>query len=195
MNFALITSGCDRAVVTERATAQTSEPLKTRDIIVDKIRVFLYNQIMLAIRLRRTGKKGQPSYRIVVADERASVYGKYLEMLGHYNPNTKVVVLNNEQALEWMNKGAKPTNTVSKIFAKQGLKHNSIVIKKFKAISKKELEAQKAEEEKQKAEEAAKKEAAKVAFEEKIEAEKAEAPVEEKAEEQPKEKKPEDKKE
>lgn len=135
---------------------------------------------MLAIRLRRSGKKGQPSYRIVVADERASVYGKYIEMLGHYNPKTKAVVLNNEQALEWMNKGAKPTNTVSKIFERQGLKHNSIVIKKFKAISKKELEVQKAEEEKQKAEEAAKKEAAKAAFEEQVEKEKAAEPKEDK---------------
>jgi len=135
---------------------------------------------MLAIRLRRTGKKGQPSYRIVVADERASVYGKYLEMLGHYNPNTKVVVLNNEQALEWMNKGAKPTNTVAKIFEKQGLKHKSIIIKKFKAVSKKELEAQKAAEEKEKAEEAAKKEAAKAAFEEQVEKEKAAEPKEDK---------------
>jgi len=169
---------------------------------------------MLVIRLRRTGKKGQPSYRIIVADERASVYGKYIEMLGHYNPLSKAVVLDKEKALEWMNKGAKPTNTVAKIFEKQGLKHKSIVIKKFKAVSKKELEAQKAQEEKEKAEEAAKKEAAKEAFEQQVEAEKAaapkedklkemaeesikevkaeqkaEAPVEEKAEEKPKEEK------
>jgi len=138
---------------------------------------------MLTIRLRRTGKKGQPSYRIVVADERAPIYGKYLEMLGHYNPNTKLVVLNNQKAIDWMTKGAKPTNTVSKIFQKQGLKHNSIIIKKFRAVSKKELEAQKAQEEKQKAEEAAKKEAQKATFEEKIEQEKATAPKEDKLKE------------
>jgi len=138
---------------------------------------------MLVIRLRRTGKKGQPSYRIVVADSRASVYGKYIDILGHYNPETKVVVLDSQKALSWMAKGAKPTNTVSKIFAKQELKHKSIVIKKFKAISKKGLEAQKAEEEKQKAEEAAKKEAAKEAFEAQVEAEKAAAPKEAKLQE------------
>ncbi len=135
---------------------------------------------MLAIRLRRTGKKGQPSYRIVVADERAPIFGKYLEMLGHYNPETKAIVLNQEKALDWMQKGAKPTNTVAKLFEKQGLKHKSIVIKKFRAVSKKELEAQKAAEEKARAEEAAKKEAQKEAFEQQIEAEKAAAPKEDK---------------
>jgi len=135
---------------------------------------------MLAIRLRRTGKKGQPSYRIVVTDERKSVYGSYIEMLGHYNPETKAVVLEKEKVVEWMKKGAKPSNTVAKIFAKEGIKHNSIVIKKFRAVSKKELEAQKAQEEKAKAEEAAKKEAAKAAFEEQVAEEKAEAPKEDK---------------
>jgi small subunit ribosomal protein S16 len=135
---------------------------------------------MLVIRLRRTGKKGQPLYRIVVADGRASVYGKYLEMLGNYNPNTKKITLDKEKALTWMNNGAKPSNTISKIFEKEGLKHASVVIKKFRAVSKAELEAQKAEEEKAKAEEAAKKEAAKAAFEEQVEAEKAAAPKEDK---------------
>ncbi len=135
---------------------------------------------MLSIRLRRTGKKGQPTYRIVVADERAPIYGKYIELLGNYNPNTKATVLNKEKALEWMNKGAKPTNTVAKIFTKEELKHNSIVIKKFRAVSKTELEKEKAEAEKIKAEEAAKKEAAKVAFEAQVEQEKTEDPQEDK---------------
>ncbi|MBM2820520.1 MAG: ribosomal protein small subunit ribosomal protein [Candidatus Berkelbacteria bacterium] len=133
---------------------------------------------MIVIRLRRTGKKGQPSYRIVVADNRAPIYGKYIEMLGHYNPDTKKIVLESEKAIEWMKKGAKPTNTVSKIFIKQGLKHNSILIKKYRAVSKKELEGQKAQEEKEKSEEAAKKEAAKEAFDQQVEAEKDAAPKE-----------------
>lgn len=135
---------------------------------------------MLSIRLRRTGKKGQPTYRIVVADERAPIYGNYIELLGTFNPNTKVITLNKEKATDWMNKGAKPTNTVGKIFIKEGLKHNSIVIKKFRAVSKAELEKEKAEDEKEKAQEAAEKEAAKAAFEEKIEQEKSEAPKEDK---------------
>ncbi len=135
---------------------------------------------MLAIRLRRTGKKGQPNYRIVVADNQAPILGKYIEMIGHYNPFTKTIVLNKEKALDWLKKGAKPSNTVAKLMLKQDLKHDSIVVKKFRAVSKKELEAQKAQEEKEKAEEAAKKEAAKEAFEQQVEAEKAAAPKEDK---------------
>lgn len=131
---------------------------------------------MLVIRLRRTGKKKKPSYRIVTADQRAPIYGKYIEMIGHYNPFTKVVVLNKEKALEWMDKGAKPTNTVAKLFQKESLKHKSIVVKIFRAISKKELEEQKAKEEAEKEKLQAEKEAQKAAFEQKVEAEKAAQP-------------------
>jgi len=132
---------------------------------------------MLTIRLRRTGKKMKPSYRIVVADSRLPIYGKYTEMIGHYNPFTKVVVLDIKKASIWMDKGAQPTNTVSKIFQKQGLKHKSIQIRKFRAISKKELEAQKAKEEAERAKIQAEKEAQKTAFEQKMEAEKAAHPT------------------
>lgn len=138
---------------------------------------------MLAIRLRRTGKKGQPLYRIVVADERNSASGKYIEMIGHFNPQTKAVVMDSEKAMDWLKKGAKPSNTVAKILTKQNLKHKSIVIKIFRAVSKTELEKQKTEEEKARAEEAAKKEAAKVAFEQQVEAEKEAAPKEDKLQE------------
>lgn len=129
---------------------------------------------MLVIRLTRTGKKGQPNYRIVVTDQRKSVYSPYVENLGHYDPKTKKIVLNKESALEWMNKGAKPSNTVAKIFEKEGIAHKSVVIKKYKAISKKELETQKAADEVEKAKEQAEKEAAKEAFEAKVEEEKKE---------------------
>lgn len=131
---------------------------------------------MLTIRLRRTGKKKKPSYRIVVTDSRKSVYGKYLEMLGHYDPFTKVTVLDTKKALDWMNKGAQPSDTVSKIFKNQKIEHKSIVIKKYKAVSKKELEAQKVKEEAEKEKERQEKEAAKVAFEQQVEAEKAAQP-------------------
>lgn len=131
---------------------------------------------MLVIRLRRTGKKKQPRYRIVVADNRASVYGKYVEMIGHYNPFTKAIVLDNKKALEWLDKGAQPTNSVSKVFRQVDLKHKSIVIKKFRAVSQKELEAQKQKEEAEKAKIQAEKEAQKAAFEQQIEAEKTEKP-------------------
>ena len=129
---------------------------------------------MLVIRLTRTGKKGQPNYRIVVTDQRKSVYSPYVEMVGHYDPKTKKIVLDHEKTLAWLDKGAKPSNTVAKLLEKEGLKHKSIVIKKFRAISKKELERIKAEEEAEKAKEQAEKEAAKEAFEAKVEEEKKE---------------------
>lgn len=127
---------------------------------------------MLTIRLRRTGKKHQPSYRIVVTDRRAPIYGKYIEMLGFYSPFTKKIVLENAKVLAWLKKGALPSNTVSKLFQKEGLEHKSIIVKKFRAISKKELEAQKVQAEAEKVKIQAEKEAAKVAFEEQVQAEK-----------------------
>jgi len=129
---------------------------------------------MLAIRLTRTGKKGQPYYRIVVADERKSVYSQYIELLGTYDPRTKKVVLDHEKVMAWMQKGAKPSNTVAKILTKEKLEHKSIVVKKYRAISKKELERQKEVEEAEKAKEQAEKEAAKEAFEAQVEQEKKE---------------------
>jgi len=131
---------------------------------------------MVIIRLRRTGKKNDPTYRIVVTDQRKSVYSPYIDILGNYDPGTKKIVLDKVKALAWMNKGAKPTNTVSKLFEKEGIKHKLIVIKKFRAVSKEELEAQKTKEEAEKAKAQAEKEAAKAAFEEKVEAEKAAQP-------------------
>lgn len=131
---------------------------------------------MLSIRLRRSGKKKQPRYRIVVADNRAPIYGKYREMIGHYNPFTKAIVLDNKKALDWLNKGAQPTNAVAKILTKSNIEHKSIVIKKFRAISKKELENQKAKEEAERIKIQADKEKAKVAFEQQVEAEKSSQP-------------------
>ena len=129
---------------------------------------------MLVIRLRRTGKKGQPNYRIVVADSRKAVYSPYIEMIGQYDPKLKTIVLDQEKAMDWMKKGAQPSNTVAKLFVREKMEHKSIVVKKFRAISKKELERIKAEEEVEKAKEQAEKEAAKVAFEAQVEAEKEE---------------------
>lgn len=131
---------------------------------------------MLTIRLRRVGKKRQPIFRLVVADNHAPIYGKYLAMLGTYNPKTKALTLKKEEILSWLNKGAKPSNTASKLLQKENLKHKSIVVKKFRAIAKKDIETQKAQEEAEKTKLQAEKEAAKAAFEEKVEQEKSEKP-------------------
>jgi small subunit ribosomal protein S16 len=69
---------------------------------------------MLAIRLRRTGATKRPYYRVVVADSRSWRDGRFVEVLGHYDPrkNPAVVKIDAERAKEWIAKGAKASDTV-----------------------------------------------------------------------------------
>lgn len=78
---------------------------------------------MVKIRLRRMGAKKQPTYRFVVADDRSPRDGRFIEILGHYNPRTepKTVVLNQDKAKEWLAKGAQPSDPVRRLFAELGL--------------------------------------------------------------------------
>lgn len=78
---------------------------------------------MLRIRFSRTGKVGQPSFRIVVAEHRTSVKGRYLEKLGYYMParKPKVVSVNQERISYWISKGAIPTDAVASLLKKQGM--------------------------------------------------------------------------
>ena len=76
------------------------------------------------IRLTRFGSKKQPYYRIVVADSRAPRDGKFIEKIGTYDPKTEpsTITLDKQKALEWLKKGAQPSNTVKKIFQIVNLK-------------------------------------------------------------------------
>ena len=78
---------------------------------------------MVKIRLRRTGAKKQPSYRVVVADARAARDGAFIEIIGHYNPLTDptTIVIDKEKALAWLKKGAQPTDTVARLLRKVGV--------------------------------------------------------------------------
>ena len=78
---------------------------------------------MVKLRLKRMGKKHRPFYRIVAADSRSPRDGRIIEEIGTYNPIAKdnTVVLNKEKALEWLQKGAKPTDTVRSILPKEGV--------------------------------------------------------------------------
>ena len=75
------------------------------------------------MRLRRTGKKKQPYYRVVVADSRSPRDGRFIENVGHYNPNTTPaqVELNQERVLYWLKNGAMPSDTVRSLLSKQGV--------------------------------------------------------------------------
>ena len=75
------------------------------------------------IRLNRMGAKKNPFYRIVVADSRAARDGRFIEVNGNYDPSKQPAVVNVDEAkvLDWMNKGAQPTDTVKNLLSKQGI--------------------------------------------------------------------------
>ena len=72
---------------------------------------------MLEIRLRRTGKRNQASYRIVVADSKKPRDGAFVDHLGHYNPrlDPPEVVIDEARAREWISKGAQPSEAVQRM--------------------------------------------------------------------------------
>jgi small subunit ribosomal protein S16 len=77
---------------------------------------------MVRIRLRRVGRKGQPSYRIVVADARSPRDGRYIEIIGFYNPRTQpdTMTIKEDRALYWLSVGAQPSEAVQRILDKLG---------------------------------------------------------------------------
>ena len=78
---------------------------------------------MLKIRLRRTGARKKPSYRIVVAESTAPRDGKYVEIIGTYDPLTDpaTIKLDGDRAKHWLSVGAQPTERVVKLMAREGL--------------------------------------------------------------------------
>jgi len=112
---------------------------------------------LVVIRLTRVGKKKQAHYRIVAADSRRAVQGKFISILGWYNPHTKEFEINQDELQSWLEKGAQPSNTLAKLLKKEGIKLPKWVkiTEKKKASKKKEKEeakekpAPKAEEKKE----------------------------------------------
>jgi small subunit ribosomal protein S16 len=78
---------------------------------------------MVRIRLRRVGLKGQPSYRIVAADKENARDGRFLEILGFYNPrnNPSALTIKEDRVYHWMKNGAQPTESVAQIFKSVGI--------------------------------------------------------------------------
>ncbi len=77
---------------------------------------------MVRIRLRRVGLKHQPSYRIIAADKEAPRDGRFLEILGFYNPRTEPSTINlkEDRLFDWMSKGAQPSESVVKLLNSVG---------------------------------------------------------------------------
>jgi small subunit ribosomal protein S16 len=79
--------------------------------------------VSVKIRLSRYGAKKQPTYRIVVAEERSKRDGRIVEKIGHYNPRTEppTVVLNEERTKYWLGVGARPTDAMGPILKRAGV--------------------------------------------------------------------------
>lgn len=78
---------------------------------------------MVRIRLRRIGLKGQPTYRIVAADKESPRDGRFLEILGFYNPRTQPATIHvqEDRVYHWMKNGARPTESVEQVFKTAGV--------------------------------------------------------------------------
>lgn len=114
--------------------------------------VYLTVKVVVVIRLQRVGRRNRPSYRIVAADRRSPVQGKFLEIVGFYDPINKECQLQKEAMDAWIKKGAQMSDTVASLY-KTGGKLNTD--KKPKPNRKSKLRAAAAEEAKVKAEEEA----------------------------------------
>jgi small subunit ribosomal protein S16 len=79
--------------------------------------------LAVKLRLQRLGKKKQPFYRIVAADSRSPRDGKFIEVVGTYNPRTNPpeVLIKEDKAIKWLKNGAQPTDTVRSLFRKEGI--------------------------------------------------------------------------
>lgn len=87
---------------------------------------------MVRIRLRRVGLRGQPSYRIIAADKESPRDGRFLEILGFYNPRTNpsTIQVKEDRVYDWMSKGAQPSDSVVQIFTTIGLMDRFARLKK-----------------------------------------------------------------
>ncbi len=74
------------------------------------------------MRLKRMGRKKVPFFRIVISDDRRSAKGgKYIQEIGHYFPTKDIVKIDNEKALNWLNKGVRISETIKTLLKKSGI--------------------------------------------------------------------------
>lgn len=93
---------------------------------------------MLKIRLRRAGKRHQPTYRVVVVEHTAPAQGSYLEAVGTYNPRASQFAVNQDRVLHWLNNGAQPSERIAKLLSANGVKHKLIVLPDYSRKPKKQ---------------------------------------------------------
>jgi small subunit ribosomal protein S16 len=102
---------------------------------------------MVRIRLRRIGLKGQPTYRIVAADKESPRDGRFLEILGFYNPRTQpaTIHVNEDRVYHWMTNGALPTESAEQVFKSAGIMERFERFKKGESVEILMKEAEEAE--------------------------------------------------
>ena len=102
---------------------------------------------MVRIRLRRIGLKGQPTYRIVAADKESPRDGRFLEILGFYNPRTQPATIHvkEDRVFHWMKNGALPTESVEQVFKSAGVLERFERFKKGESVETLLKEAEEAE--------------------------------------------------
>ena len=83
---------------------------------------------MVRIRLMRMGAKKKPYYRVVVADQRRPRDGRFIEILGRYDPRQEpsLIEIDEEKALDWLRKGAQPSNQVRKLMEITGIEEGKV---------------------------------------------------------------------
>lgn len=91
---------------------------------------------MLSIRMRRTGSKKRPFFRVVVSEARSKKEGQYIEVLGFYNPRLKpaVVEINKDRVTYWISKGARPSDSVRTLLARHLTKDRGAVVEPVAAV-------------------------------------------------------------
>ena len=91
---------------------------------------------MVRIRLRQVGLKAQPTYRIIAADKEAPRDGRFIEILGFYNPRTQpaTIQLHEDRVYDWLQKGAQPSDSAVQVFKSAGLMDRFERFKKGEAL-------------------------------------------------------------
>ena len=89
-------------------------------------------------KLKRIGKSGQPSFRVIVIEKRSKINGRYLEDLGWLNPFSKAYELNKERAVYWLAKGVKPSSVLHNLFLRAKIISGSKIPVHKKALKPKE---------------------------------------------------------
>lgn len=106
------------------AGALASEVLSRQQAALIVLKITLGEEkYMVRIRLRRTGKKKQPSYRVVVADSESPRDGRFIENIGFYDPRTEPITfeIQEDRALYWLSQGAQPSDAVTRLLRKLGI--------------------------------------------------------------------------